>query len=71
MNEMRNEAPDPGAEEDDDGSGRRKALIALLVVVALIGISLYVGHVLKGSAEIQDCVMSGRTNCAPIQGQGN
>jgi hypothetical protein len=64
------EEPSPEDETDDD-SGRRKALAALLVVAALIGISLYVAHVLKTSSDLQDCAMQGRTNCAPIQTNSN
>jgi hypothetical protein len=64
--------PRDGAEprSDDDGNGddarRRRSVIALLVVAALVGITLYVGHVLKQSARLEDCEMQGRTNCAPI-----
>jgi LPS O-antigen subunit length determinant protein (WzzB/FepE family) len=45
---------------------RRSALLALVLIVLLIVGGLYVVHVLRSSSELQDCVMSGRTNCAPI-----
>jgi len=55
-----------GEDEDGDETGRRRSLLALIVVVALIGLSLYVGHVLQRSGQLEDCEMQGRTNCAPI-----
>jgi hypothetical protein len=56
--------PRPGEPEPDDS--RRGALIGLGVVLALIVAGLVLAHVLRGTAQVQDCVMSGRTNCAPI-----
>ena len=57
-----------GREPNGEGEdvGRRKSLIALLVVLALVGVTLYVGHVLKQSSALEDCEMQGRTNCAPV-----
>jgi hypothetical protein len=46
---------------------RRPALVGLIAVLALIIGGIYLVHVLKKTSDIQDCVMSGRTNCAPIQ----
>jgi hypothetical protein len=45
---------------------RRKALLALLFVLLLIGGGLLLIRVLSHLSQLQDCVMSGRTNCAPI-----
>lgn len=45
---------------------RRGPLVALAVIVLLVLGSLYVAHVLSGVSKIQDCVMAGRRNCAPI-----
>lgn len=45
---------------------RRGALIGLLVILALIVGGLILTHVLRRESQLQDCVMSGRTNCAPI-----
>ena len=50
---------------EEEGS-RRGPLVALLVVaVLLVGGIVLVRH-LRATAAIQDCVMAGRTNCAPI-----
>jgi hypothetical protein len=45
---------------------RRQALIGVAVIVLLVIAGLYLVHVLKNTSQIQDCVMQGRTNCAPI-----
>jgi hypothetical protein len=45
---------------------RRKALLGLLVVVLLIASGLLLTRVLHSTAQLEDCVMSGRSNCAPI-----
>ena len=45
----------------------RRALVGLLAIVALIVAVLFIMHRLNQAAQIQDCVASGRTNCAPIE----
>ena len=49
-------APDP----------RWPALLGLLVTVLLVLGGVLLIHVLGRASRLQDCVMSGRTNCAPI-----
>jgi hypothetical protein len=44
-----------------------RALIGLLAVAMAILVILFVVHRLNQAARIQDCVASGRTNCAPIE----
>jgi hypothetical protein len=46
---------------------RRAALLGLLVTLLLVVIGLILVRVLGNAARIQDCAMSGRTNCAPIE----
>jgi hypothetical protein len=53
-------------EDEDHGTGRG-ALIALGVVVVLVLGGLWLAHVLGGAASVQDCVASGRSNCAPVR----
>ena len=55
--------PDP----DEQDRSRRRSLLALAVVVALFALSLVLVHELYQSEKLQDCLMSGRTNCAPIE----
>jgi hypothetical protein len=53
-------------EEPEPPDPRRRALLALLFVVGLVVGGLLLTQVLRHMAQLQDCVMSGRTNCAPI-----
>ena len=57
---------DDQADNEDDGN-RRSVVIALVAVVLLGTISYFLAHELSASARLQDCVLSGRTNCAPIE----
>jgi hypothetical protein len=57
--------------EENDGNSanpkrRRAALAGLIFLLALVLAGLYLAHALRGVSQLQDCVMSGRTNCAPI-----
>jgi len=59
----------PPQRHDDDGPAdtRRAALIGLIIILALaIGAVVLIRELGKAS-KLQDCVMSGRTNCAPIE----
>lgn len=54
----------------DDGSedeNRRGPLIALAVVVLIFVVSWLVFRALSASTKLEDCLLSGRTNCAPIE----
>lgn len=55
--------------EEPDGSNRGR-LAALLVVVVLVLGGIWLEQRLSASSKIQDCVMAGRTNCAPITTSG-
>ena len=44
-----------------------RALIGLVAIVALIVLVLFIMHELRQAAQMQDCIASGRTNCAPIE----
>ncbi len=55
-------------DEDDGGaSSPRRALIGLLALVALVVAVLFIMYRLNQAAKMQDCLASGRTNCAPIE----
>jgi hypothetical protein len=49
------------------GGNRRSALIAIAAVALLAAIGWYLAHALSESARLQDCLLSGRTNCAPLE----
>ncbi|HXW75524.1 MAG TPA: hypothetical protein VEK10_11990 [Steroidobacteraceae bacterium] len=54
------------AQDPRQGDSRRAALLGLLVALLLVMIGLIVVRVLGNAARIQDCAMSGRSNCAPL-----
>ena len=58
------------AEQEDadrqDGRSPLRAVVGLGLLLALIVGVLFVISQLRHAAAIQDCVASGRTNCAPI-----
>jgi hypothetical protein len=49
-----------------EAGSRRASLVALGVVVLLFVIGWILTHELYSNSKIEDCVMSGRTNCVPI-----
>jgi hypothetical protein len=52
--------------DDEQKNSPLRAVVGLgLIVVLILGV-LFVMHELQHAAAIQDCVASGRTNCAPI-----
>ncbi len=52
--------------EDEPKSSPLRAMVGLGLIAALIVGVLFVVEQLRHAAAIQDCVASGRTNCAPI-----
>ncbi len=52
---------------DEGENTNRGPLVALIVVVVLIVGGLWLSSHIRASSQLQDCVMSGRTNCAPVQ----
>jgi hypothetical protein len=50
----------------EDAHSQRAALVGLAICLALVLGGLYLVYALKKSAALQDCVMQGRTNCAPV-----
>jgi hypothetical protein len=57
-------AQDPN--EPEDGNRRRSAVIGLLVTALLVVAGYYLMTSLRENGRLQDCLMSGRTNCAPL-----
>lgn len=47
-------------------ANRRASLVALGVVIALFVIGWMLTRELYSNSKIEDCVLSGRTNCVPI-----
>jgi hypothetical protein len=60
---------DPGDAEkhrQQDQRTQRAALIGLAICLLLVLGGLFLYHELKKTSDLQDCVMQGRTNCAPL-----
>ncbi|MGB6450358.1 MAG: hypothetical protein WBE92_06370 [Steroidobacteraceae bacterium] len=57
---------EPEPRKDEPTDSRRGALIGLVVILLLVVGGLLLQHVLHRESQLEDCVMSGRTNCAPI-----
>lgn len=51
----------------DEGGSRRGALVGLLVAVVMLGVGLWLARELTAQSKLQDCLMSGRTNCNVIE----
>ena len=54
------------SESDDDGGNRRGALIGLAIAALLVVAGIYLVNALRNQGKMEDCLMSGRSNCAPI-----
>jgi hypothetical protein len=54
------------SEDGDDGQRRSRALIGLIIILALAILGIVLARELRKEAALEDCLMSGRTNCAPI-----
>jgi len=57
------------ANNDRKNDSRRGPLVALGAVVVLFVIGWILAHELYTGGKLEDCLMSGRTNCEPIEGQ--
>jgi hypothetical protein len=53
-------------QDDETDRSQRRALIVAGVVLAIIVAGVLLERELASSAKLQDCLLSGRTNCAPI-----
>jgi hypothetical protein len=53
-------------EDNEDDDRRTRSLAGLAAILLLAVIALYLIDRLRVASELQDCVMSGRTNCAAI-----
>ncbi len=54
------------AEGDEPSGGPLRAIVGLALIAGLVVAVLFVVQQLRHASAIQDCVASGRTNCAPI-----
>ncbi len=59
------------ANDDNQKANQRHSMIALGVVVVLFVVGWILARELYANGKIEDCVMSGRTNCVPIDSQSH
>jgi hypothetical protein len=57
------------SDRDSQNGRQRRSMIALGVVVVLFMVGWILARELYANGKIEDCVMSGRTNCVPIDTQ--
>ena len=71
------ESPKPGSpkpeslkpERPEPAGSRTPAMAGLAIAVVLLVVGLWLARELRAASKMQDCLMSGRTNCNVIQPQ--
>ena len=58
-------------DRNKEAGNRRRSMVALGVVVLLFLVGWFLAHELYANGKMEDCVMSGRTNCAPLDTSGH
>ena len=54
-------------EPEDQGDNRRGAVAGLIIAAVLLAVGIWLARDLTAASKLQDCVMSGRTNCNVIE----
>ncbi len=55
--------------DPDQGGNRRGAIAGLAIAVVLLAVGLWLARELTTTSKMQDCLMSGRSNCNVIPAQ--
>jgi hypothetical protein len=65
---MSNEAQEPAPSQNDNRQpeSRRGAVIGLIVVMLLVVVGYFLMTALRHESQLEDCLMAGRRNCAPL-----
>ncbi len=50
-----------------DGDNRLGAIAGLVVAIVLLAVGIWLARDLSAASKMQDCLMSGRTNCNTIE----
>lgn len=56
----------PPPDDHQDGPNRRLAALAGLLIALLVVAAIFLVQALRRESQLEDCLMSGRRNCAPI-----
>lgn len=60
--------PEDDKQDDDDHRYRTLSnIIGVALIAVLIGTGVWLAHAIADMRKMQDCVLSGRRNCAPIE----
>lgn len=69
-NKSQNTKPDNIKPQDSESDGSRTpAMAGLAIAVVLLVVGLWLARELTAASKMQDCLMSGRTNCNVIEPQ--
>jgi hypothetical protein len=52
---------------EDQGDNRRGAIVGLIIAGLLLAVGIWLARDLTAASRLQDCVLSGRTNCNVIE----
>ena len=53
--------------QDQEPENRNGAIAGLVIAVVLLAVGIWLARDLTAASKLQDCVMSGRTNCNVIE----
>jgi hypothetical protein len=53
--------------DPEQGDNRRGAMVGLVIAALILAVGLWLARDLTAASKMQDCLMSGRTNCNVIQ----
>jgi hypothetical protein len=53
--------------DPEEGGNRRGAIAGLVIAAVMLAAGLWLAHDLTAASKMQDCLMSGRTNCNVIE----
>ena len=64
--------PEPGKQpkplaKPQSGDNRRGAIAGLIIALVILGVGWWLARDLTAASKLQDCLMSGRTNCNVIE----
>ncbi len=57
--------------DDDEPHSNTRNIIGLVVILAMLVGGWFIVQRLAQTSRVEDCLMSGRRNCAPVDAKGN